>query len=336
MLFKHRITAVDLAFPVKLASEKFPGRSVIILHDGILTPAGLAAIDCRACGFDEFSKLDFARTVFVYACSEHFNGGEFIQTLINRGGSFIPVWSFGPAQYVDHNRTAHRVLEAEWELQNREGFAKWDSGPGDFINLCQAIEATRHVKGAFLEIGCFRGSSGSVALRYMREAGIYRDAYFFDVFDGFVYDSAVASADAVWSGTHATEGKDAIEGRLKRYEDGKLGLNVFVQRHNIIEEAIPDQITPIAVANIDVDLYEAVLAGLMRVAPRLATGGIIVVEDPGHTPALVGARVALDQFLATDAATGLIPIHMESGQTLLISNCSASAARKPATMRRAS
>jgi len=320
MLFKNRITAGDVAYGIKLAAEKFPQRTPVVLHDGVQGLAGVAGLDCRHLGMDQFVALDFANTVFIYACSNHFNGGEFIRALIERRGSFIPVWSFGPAMYVDHNRTAHRVLEAEWELQQREGFAKWDSGPGDFINLCQAIEATREKQGVFLEIGCYRGSSGSVALRYMREAEVYRDAYFFDVFDGFVYDSALASADAVWSGTHATEGISAVEQRLKRHALPKLGLNVFVKRHNIVEESIPPEISRIAVANIDVDLYEAVLAALIKVAPLMVPGGIIIVEDPGHTPALVGARVALDQFLATKAAGDFTPVHMESGQTFLISN----------------
>ncbi|MBC8108702.1 MAG: hypothetical protein H7Z14_19115 [Anaerolineae bacterium] len=267
---------------------------------------------------DQFDKLDFANLAFVYACSNHFNGRDFVKRLLERHGPFIPVWTFGPALYVDHNKIAHQVLENEWHSHREEGYAKWDSGAGDFINLCQALEITRNLAGVFLEIGCFRGSSGSVALHYMYEAGIHRDAYFFDVFEGFEYDAAKKSADAIWSGTHATDGIAAVEQRLKRHEKRDAGLNVFVRRHNIIEEEIPAEIDRIAVANIDVDLYEAVLAGLIKVAPRMTSGGIIVVEDPGHTPALVGARIALEEFLATKAAQAFTPVHMESGQTFLI------------------
>ena len=54
----------------------------------------------------------------------------------------------------------------------------------------------------------------------------------------------------------------------------------------------------------------------------MTPGGIIVVEDPGHTPQLVGARVALDEFLASKAASKFMPVYMESGQTFLINhNC---------------
>jgi hypothetical protein len=166
-------------------------------------------VDCRFTPVDHFSVLDFANLIFVYACSWSFHGAPFIKTLIAKSGRFIPVWNAGPASYVDQNAAARDVLEAEWARQNEEGYAKWDpgpSGPADFTNLCQALEITRHKKGVFLEVGCYRGSSGSIALRYMNQAGIYRDAYFFDVFEGFLYDAALASADAVWSGSHATEG----------------------------------------------------------------------------------------------------------------------------------
>lgn len=318
-LFPHRITTSDVADAVKLTRTRYPDREIVVLHDGAPLVDGVRAIDCRSSDVDQFaSQTDFAKTAFVYACSEHHTGGRFVRCLIDRGGVFIPAWTFGPAKYIDHNAIAHRVLEAEWNSQAAEGFAKWDSGPGDFLNLCQALEITRHVRGAFLEIGCYRGSSGSVALHYMNEAHIHRDAYFFDVFDGFSYDAAKQSADAIWANSHATEGIDTVRARLKRHERADRGLNVFVTRHNIVEEEIPNTIDEIAVANIDVDLYEAVKVALFKVAPRMSTNGIMIVEDPGHTPALVGARVALDEFLASDVARNFIPIHLESGQTFLI------------------
>jgi hypothetical protein len=321
MLFPDRVSPADVADAVRSAREKFPQRKIVVLHDGTSPIETCLMLDCRTMPLDQFSSLGFPGLIFVYACSWNFHGAPFIKTLIARGGRFIPVCNAGPAPYVDQNAVARDVLEAEWIRQNEEGYAKWDpgpSGPADFTNLCQALEITRHKKGAFLEIGCYRGSSGSIALRYMNQAGIYRDAYFFDVFEGFLYDAALASSDAVWSGSHATEGLAAITARLQRYALPASGFDVIVRRHNIIEEEIPIDIPRIAVANIDVDLYEAVLAALQKVAPRMTPGGIIIVEDPGHTPYLVGARVALDEFLASRAATGFLPIYMESGQTFLI------------------
>ncbi len=72
------------------------------------------------------------------------------------------------------------------------------------------------------------------------------------------------------------------------------------------------------VANIDVDLYEAVRIALFKVAPKIVRGGIMIVEDPGHTPSLIGSRVALAEFLESSEASPFLPVYMESGQTLLV------------------
>jgi hypothetical protein len=47
-------------------------------------------------------------------------------------------------------------------------------------------------------------------------------------------------------------------------------------------------------------------------------GGILVVEDPGHTPLLIGARFALEKFLAEPVGAQFTPLAMQSGQTFLI------------------
>ena len=319
----HRITVQEIANALHAARRRFPKRKIIVLQDNDLRDGEVTRtdectlFDCRRLGMDQFAKCDFFNSVFVYACSWHFHGAPFIKYIIARGGRFMPVWNNGPALYVDQNPVARRVLEAEWITQRQEQFAKWDCGPGDFINLCQALEITRHTPGVFLEIGCFRGSSGSVAMHYMKEAGIYREAYFLMYLTG-LSEAALLSPDTVWLGSHSTEGPALVSERLKRQEQPELGLKVTVRRHNIVEEDLPGDFPAIAVANIDVDLYEAVLAALTKVAPRMAPGGIMVVEDPGHTPQLVGARVALDEFLAGSAASSFLPVYMESGQTFLI------------------
>jgi hypothetical protein len=98
-----------------------------------------------------------------------------------------------------------------------------------------------------------------------------------------LYDAALSSADAIWSGSQTTEGLEAIAHRRQRFALPRSGWKVTVRRHNIVEEEIPAASPFIAACNIDVDLYEAVPAALQSSvahgAPR-----IIAVEDPGHTP----------------------------------------------------
>lgn len=318
MLFPNKITIPQFQHALGEARDKFPGRRIAVLYDTELPLEGLPAFDCRTTNVAEFSAQDFKNTVYIYACDSDEVGAPFVETVIAQGGAFVPVFEAVPSLYVHTNKLAHVVLELEYELQKREGFAKWDFGPHDFINLIQAVEVTRHLAGAFMEVGCYRGSSGCALLRYMREAGLRRDCYFLDVFEGFVYDDAITSADAHWKGSHKTEGLEVVEQRLRRHENPAQGLNVFVHKNNIIADPLPAGATQLCVANLDVDMYEAVYAGLVKLAPLMVKGGILIVEDPGHTPLLIGARVALNQFLRTPIAREFTPIYMQSGQTFLI------------------
>ena len=46
---------------------------------------------------------------------------------------------------------------------------------------------------------------------------------------------------------------------------------------NILNDDLPDE--EIAVANIDVDMFEATLLALYKIAPRMVLGGVILLED---------------------------------------------------------
>ena len=295
----------------------------IVLHDEGLDPAGRAAV--AAAIPEGIAFLDCtadapapASGTLVYACAWSSNGLPVLDRLRRRGLRWRAVHDAAPWGAVEHDAAIREALDEEWVRQNAEGFAKFDFGFGDFANLCQFLLATRDLPGAFVEVGCFRGSSGSVALNYMRRRGIMRDAWFLDVFEGFDYEAAKDSPDAFWAGTHGTEGEAAVRARLERHAWPERGLHVHVRRSNVITDELPEGIGPIAVANLDVDLHEAVLAGLHRLHPRMVRGGILVVEDDGHPPLLAGARLAVDEFAASEAAKGLVRLSMESGQTIFV------------------
>ncbi len=141
-----------------------------------------------------------------------------------------------------------------------------------------------------------------------------RRFHFFDVFTGFDYPEALASSDSSWANTHGTEGKEIVEARLQ----SMAGHNeVCVYQANVISDPLPD-IPRISLCNIDVDLYEAVRAGLFRFAPLIVPGGIMICEDAGHTPSLIGARMALEEFLEDEAGRAFTAVHMTSGQVFLV------------------
>jgi len=179
-------------------------------------------------------------------------------------------------------------------------FAKFEHGPHDFINIAQALNATRDLDGHYVEIGCYGGSSSGAALRYLRYKAIPKTCWFFDVFEGFTYEAAEQSSDAFWAGGHMTHGLEFIKAGLMRYEARHQGLNVRVVKSNIVTDGLPAEIERICVANVDVDLYEAVYAALVKVHPKMVTGGVVICGDAGHTPWCIGARLAFEQFMANE------------------------------------
>lgn len=277
-----------------------------------------SVINCHG-GKDLVSNIS-SYYFFIYACENSDNGIPYIQQIIKEKKKFIPVFvgSATPARYLEEDCIAKNVLLDLHTLQNKEGFAKFVYGPGaDLINICQMIERTKHLPGAYVEIGCYRGCSGQIAVKFMRDKNIFRKSVFIDVFDGFNYEEARQSSDAVWLNTHKTEGIDIIRNRLERFALSEKGLVVDVRKNNIISDDCLDDIDEIAVANIDVDIYEAVVASLKKVFPKLVRGGGMIIEDPGHHPILIGARVALEEFLASLSFDEYILVQMESGQFIV-------------------
>jgi hypothetical protein len=214
---------------------------------------------------------------------------------------------FAPtARYFHHNVAAHEVLCAEAALpQSKFSLA-------DFENLIQALESTRQVPGDFIEVGVFQGRSAHCALSYMRRAGIQRRAWLLDVFEGFTYPEALKSRDAYWAGSHTDTAEAAVRQWMAEFP------NATVLKANIITDPLPADLKCVAVANVDVDLYEAVAASLQRIVPLTLPGSIIVLEDQGHTPPLGGAWLAVKEFLDSPAAADFTPVHLASGQMFLV------------------
>ena len=154
-----------------------------------------------------------------------------------------------------------------------------------------AILQTRELEGDYVEIGTYRGDSAESALEYMKWEGINRKSYFLDTYSGFDYEAARTSNDALWSDTHKDTSKELVEYRLKRYEDYEC------IQSNIIEDEIPDKIQKIACCNIDVDMDEAIAAALEKAHKRIVKNGIILAEDYGHTPGLIGGYHAIKKFV---------------------------------------
>jgi len=277
--------------------------------------------DCLQCkvkgahtisSIDEVSRDERASGIKVFICAFE-SDQKLIHVLrqikeMPKAYYSMPVKGLPTARYYHTNDLAKKVLLEEID-KNRD-LGHFDLA--DFENIIQAIERTQALQGDYVEIGVFRGRSAHVALNYMKQTRIARESYFFDTFEGFTYPMAKISSDAIWHETHKDTSIQKVSELLSCFP------NIHIQKLNIIQDALPDEITEIAVCNIDVDMYEAIKAALEKIADLIVPGGIFIVEDIGHTPLLGGALLALEEFLKTKQANSFLPLHMSSGQTFLI------------------
>jgi hypothetical protein len=229
----------------------------------------------------------------------------------------VVLMNTGPARNWMHDPVKERVLKEEYLRQQEEGIAKFDHGMGaDFGNLLQFIDNAKHLDGDFVEIGCFKGSSTCVMASYLASEQIQKALYVYDYFDGFTYPEALSSVDSTWANSHQTEGLNVVRARVAQRLTDSQTLHIF--QRNIIDERGIEEVDKIAFANIDVDMYEAVYAALHHVHRKLVKNGIVVAEDAGHTPLLLGATLAVNQFLNDVGRTKYHVIQMESGQYVMI------------------
>jgi hypothetical protein len=221
---------------------------------------------------------------------------------------------YTPKAYLPTARYFHRddifrkvLLE---EIPPRENWDTFDLA--DYENIAQALQVTRDLGGAYVEIGVYKGASAHLALNYMHQAKIVRPAYFLDLFEGFSYEAAKESADAFWLGQFSSTSLESVANRLAAFD------NKHLVKCNIINDELPAEIGDIAVCNIDVDIYEAVTSALMKTADRIVPGGIILVEDQGHTPNIAGGFLAIQDFLAGPKGQLFLSWNLTSGQALLV------------------
>jgi len=297
--------AVQQALAV--AQSRWPGQRVFLLSDTSMRLAGTLDMRDLPAGCAE---QPIAGSVFVCAFDSDEKALPVLEAIQTGGGHYVNALQYQPpATYLHKNDIARRVMAEDQARAQRDGLAHFDRG--DFTNLLQCLEITRELPGAYVEIGVYQGSSARTALHYMAEAGIERRSYFLDTFTGFAYEEAATSADGRWWNTHGETSLERVRNLLSEYP-------CEVLQSNICSDPLPGEIEAIALCNIDVDLYEAVLAALRQVAGKIVPRGVIIVEDVGHTPGLGGAALALHQFMRSEQGGAFVQIYMESGQALLL------------------
>ena len=301
-----------------LAPSAFPAKRKFILSDQPISAELQSRIGPHIRSLDELTPEDIAQSVFYtyFLCDT--DALPSIAKIVAHRGTLVPQLDFSKTEYRFVDRLAHDAMKRTWNRADRVSHLV----PEIHENICEALAITSALEGDYVEVGVFLGGSALTALNYLdlqRAAQPDlppRRAWLLDTFNGFDYDEAARSADAIWVGTHGLYGRDQTMAHVREtLSDVRTPFELVAS--NICADPLPAQITKIAVANIDVDMYEPTVAALAQVADRVVDGGIILCEDPTSTPSLYGALLAMEQFLQTESGRRFIKL-FKYGQYVLI------------------
>jgi SAM-dependent methyltransferase len=171
--------------------------------------------------------------------------------------------------------------------------------PERFAVYLRALAERRHLSGAILEVGCFRGWTAVEAYRMLKLWNAERRYVALDTFTGFV---PAQFAEDQLLGTRASNrnlfdynSRRAVE-RTFKHLGYRLVEVVQADIMTLDDDDLPERIS---VCLIDVDLAQPIHAALSRVYPRLVPGGIILVDDceGGQASGWRGGRVGYQRFV---------------------------------------
>ena len=192
--------------------------------------------------------------------------------------------------------------------------------------ILSVIDAVRHcvrreVPGAFAECGVWRGGSVLAMVLTLQELGrTDRDVYLYDTFEGMTapteHDTSPVDRPALEIWEEAQGGPD----RAWPYFFNPDVFNEDIVRQNLlatgypearlhfvrgrVEDTLPAR-APDALAflRLDTDWYESTRHELIHLYPRVADGGVLIVDDYGHW---AGSRRAVDEYFSSEAPPPLL------------------------------
>jgi O-methyltransferase len=177
------------------------------------------------------------------------------------------------------------------------------------VDLCRLM-LTENIPGDFVECGVFKGAHPALMARVLQEAqDSQRWVWLFDSFEGI---PEAGPRDADWPGLGPRPGvpkkgalistkiaQCSVEDMLANMVDWGLDQSRLVIRQGwfqetmLREEALPHRI---ALLRLDADLYESTRVCLEALYPRLALGGVCIVDDYQ----LPGCRAACLEYLEAE------------------------------------
>lgn len=305
--FRHR----EIGYAPRDLRLRRPYVYVITNRPDRVVPEFAAETDGVATDLRDFSDTRIGESAFYIWFSRAELALPLLRRIVDCGGLFAPPPLFGKANFF---QVSLKGLDSYNEAGRRLGQVPF-MGWAVHAQLCQAVEMTRDLLGDFVEIGVYSGSSALTALTHMRNIGVRRRCWLLDTYEGFQYAKASTSADMIWSNTHLMMKGPEMERIAELMRETQQQVEVVP--NEICVDSLPAEIGRVAMANIDVDLYDAVLAALRKLAPLMVRRGVIVVEDPTSVPGLYGAYLALDEFLRSVTGHDFVSVRLDTQYFLI-------------------
>jgi O-methyltransferase len=154
------------------------------------------------------------------------------------------------------------------------------------------------IEGDVVELGCHEGVTSLLLQMTMAETPSDKTLHVYDSFEGLP-EPHTNDGKRFKKGQLATT-QEAFEANFKRY---KLDLPVI--QKGWFADTLPTKLPgKICFAHLDGDFYKSILESLKHVYPRMASGGVIVIDDYfdpkilNVNPILPGVKKACDEFFS--------------------------------------
>jgi hypothetical protein len=199
------------------------------------------------------------------------------------------------------------------------------TSPERVFALCEALRyvARAGVAGDIVECGVWRGGSSMAAALMLAELGdTTRRFHLFDTFEGMSapteHDRRASDAQPA-AALLASSARDDKIWCVASLDDVRANLTAAgcpMDRMALVQGKVEDTIPAaaperIALLRLDTDWYESTRHELQHLYPRLAVGGVLIIDDYG---AWEGARRAVDEYFAASAAPPLLNRIDETGR----------------------
>jgi hypothetical protein len=183
------------------------------------------------------------------------------------------------------------------------------TSPERVFVLLRAIEYlhANNVAGDIVECGVWKGGSMMAVAETLSRLGSHeRHLYGFDTFKGWEAVPGPVESDGIFANrvwqerqvadpSRAEYSLDEVQRRLEATEYPRDKIHLVVGK---VEDTLPSQApAAIALLRLDTDFYESTRHEMQHLFPRLARGGVLIIDDYGNG-GYEGARRAVDEYIA--------------------------------------